>query len=206
MALNMVRDMGNGNSEADEGILGGKDNDKVNKALGGNKANVKEMLKEGLGSNKVEAIGYSRGIWLGWKDSVRVDVVCSHHQFIVTRIWYMSSPTPIFISIVYGSPNQKKENDLWKDLRSSIPLEQILCIVVVSDFNAILSSIEKSGGLSNGRRCPHFSDFVDMAKVSNLDGFAQFRLICFYPVLYKLVMKLMWNGIPLSMFRPTKGI
>ncbi|MBA0607276.1 hypothetical protein Godav_019607 [Gossypium davidsonii] len=48
MALNAMGEMRNGNGEANEGISGGKDKEKVNKALGGNKAKVKEMPKEGL--------------------------------------------------------------------------------------------------------------------------------------------------------------
>ncbi|KAG8472412.1 hypothetical protein CXB51_034210 [Gossypium anomalum] len=38
----------------------------------------------------------------------------------------------------------------------------------IGDFNAILSSSEKSGGMSKGRRCPFFGDFVDNAKLYDL--------------------------------------
>ncbi|MBA0580816.1 hypothetical protein Gorai_023017, partial [Gossypium raimondii] len=62
MALNAVGEMGNGNGEADEGISGGKEKEKVNKALGGNKAKVKEMPKEGLSFSNGAGCGGSTGL------------------------------------------------------------------------------------------------------------------------------------------------
>ncbi|KAA3488488.1 LINE-1 reverse transcriptase isogeny [Gossypium australe] len=53
-------------------------------------------------SHRVEAIGFSEGIWLGWKDSVRLEVIRSHPQFISTRVWKMPSLHPILISFVYA--------------------------------------------------------------------------------------------------------
>ncbi|KAG8503914.1 hypothetical protein CXB51_001863 [Gossypium anomalum] len=60
-------------------------------------------------SHRVEAIGFSGGIWIGWKNSV-----------------------------------------------------------AIGDFNAILSSFEKSGGMSKSRRCPFFGDFVDKVELHDL--------------------------------------
>ena len=37
-------------------------------------------------SHRVEAIGYSRGIWLLWRDLLDVEVVFNHKQFIHFRI------------------------------------------------------------------------------------------------------------------------
>ncbi|MBA0706156.1 hypothetical protein Golax_018282, partial [Gossypium laxum] len=62
MALNAVGEMGNGNGEADEGISGGKDKENVNKALGGNKAKVKEIPKEGLNFSNSAGRGGSAGL------------------------------------------------------------------------------------------------------------------------------------------------
>lgn len=58
-------------------------------------------------SHRVEAIGFFGGIWIGWNDSVRLNVVHSHLQFILTRVWQMPSAQPILILFVYGSPNRK---------------------------------------------------------------------------------------------------
>ncbi|KAH1090331.1 hypothetical protein J1N35_017588 [Gossypium stocksii] len=118
-------------------------------------------------SHRVEAIGYSGGIWIGWKDTVRLEVICSHPQNILTRIWQFPSVHPIFITFVYGSPNRKIRQVLWKDLRKSKLVGQIPWMVI-SDFNAILSSSEKFGGVSKGKRCPFFGDFVDSSKLHDL--------------------------------------
>lgn len=83
----------------------------------------------------------------------------------------MTSSLPIFISFVYGSPNQQVRKDLWKDLRSSIPSGKISWLVI-GDFNAILLTSEKSIGLTQGRKCPFLGDFVDSANLHNL-GFSR---------------------------------
>ncbi|KAH1130005.1 hypothetical protein J1N35_001383, partial [Gossypium stocksii] len=113
-------------------------------------------------SHRVEAIGFSRGIWIGWKDSIHLEVVRSHPQFILTLVWQIPSVHPILIAFVYGSPNKQMRQVLWNDLRSSIQYGQTPWMAI-GDFNAILSSTEKSGGLSKGRICPYFSDFEDLS-------------------------------------------
>ncbi|MBA0752034.1 hypothetical protein Gogos_000914 [Gossypium gossypioides] len=94
-------------------------------------------------SHRVEAIGFSRGIWIGWKYSVRLKVVCSHPS------------------------NRQVRQFLWNDLRSRNLLGQIPWIAI-GYFNTILSSSEKSWGLYRGRRCPYFSDFVDSTELHDL--------------------------------------
>ncbi|KAK5832639.1 hypothetical protein PVK06_016441 [Gossypium arboreum] len=63
-------------------------------------------------SHRVEAIGFSGGVWLGWKDFIP-----------------------------------------W---------------MAIGDFNAILAPSEKSGSLIEGRRYPHFRDFVDSGELHDL--------------------------------------
>lgn len=41
-------------------------------------------------SHRVKAIGYSRGIWLGWKDMVNIEIIQSHPQFILAPVWFTS--------------------------------------------------------------------------------------------------------------------
>ncbi|KAG8502883.1 hypothetical protein CXB51_000604 [Gossypium anomalum] len=91
-------------------------------------------------SHRVEAIGYSGGIWLGWRDSVRLDVIRSHPQ---------------------------RCQNLWSELKNSIPLDQSPW-TAIGDFNAILSSSKKFEGLTRGKRCLNFSDFVDSAELYDL--------------------------------------
>lgn len=64
------------------------------------------------------------------------------------------------VSFVYGSLNRKKRQDLWRNLRLSYCRDQTLW-VIIGDFNVILASNEKFWGLSPGKRCPQFRDFVE---------------------------------------------
>ncbi|KAG8488864.1 hypothetical protein CXB51_016750 [Gossypium anomalum] len=118
-------------------------------------------------SHRVEAIGFSGGIWIGWKNSVRLKIIFNHPQFIMAQVGTTFSSNSIFISFVYGIPNRQKRNDLWDALKSSIPLGNIPW-VAIGGFNAILLPSEKLGGMSTGRRCPLFGDFVDKAELHDL--------------------------------------
>lgn len=44
-----------------------------------------------LCSYRVEEIGYSEGIWLGWKDSIQIGLIRNHPQFILARVWLVPS-------------------------------------------------------------------------------------------------------------------
>ncbi|KAH1032169.1 hypothetical protein J1N35_044343 [Gossypium stocksii] len=79
----------------------------------------------------------------------------------------MSSSNSVYISFVYGSPNKQKRIGLWDMLIRSIPSRNYLWVVIV-DFNAILSSSKKSGGITKGRRCPYFGEFMDKADLHDL--------------------------------------
>ncbi|KAK8649547.1 hypothetical protein V6N13_130274 [Hibiscus sabdariffa] len=39
-----------------------------------------------LNSHRVEAIGFFVGIWLAWSDSISVDIIYNHFQFIHCRV------------------------------------------------------------------------------------------------------------------------
>ncbi|KAL1151813.1 hypothetical protein V6Z11_A09G067300 [Gossypium hirsutum] len=94
-------------------------------------------------SHCVEAIGFSGGIWLGWWDSVRLEVI----------LWHLSTSHPVFIAFVYGSPNRQRCQLLWSELKNSIPRGQSLWISI---------------GLLRGRRCPHFGDFITFVELHDL--------------------------------------
>ncbi|KAK5810944.1 hypothetical protein PVK06_026261 [Gossypium arboreum] len=48
--------------------------------------------------------------------------------------------------------------------------------MAIGDFNTIPSPNEKTCGLSDGRRCPYFGDFVDLANLHDL-GFRDLLLL-----------------------------
>ncbi|MBA0674328.1 hypothetical protein Goari_015931, partial [Gossypium aridum] len=59
-------------------------------------------------SYRVEAVGFSRGIWIGWKNSIGLEVIGNHPQFILSCICSNLHPNPTFVAFVYGSPNKLK--------------------------------------------------------------------------------------------------
>ncbi|KAG8498856.1 hypothetical protein CXB51_005701 [Gossypium anomalum] len=89
-------------------------------------------------SHCVEAISFSVGIWVCWKNTISVEIIFNHPQFILARVGFPSPSMSVFISFVYV------------------------------DFNAIFSSSEKSRGMSTGRRCPNFGDFVEQVDLHDL--------------------------------------
>ncbi|KAK5803033.1 hypothetical protein PVK06_030673 [Gossypium arboreum] len=69
---------------------------------------------------QMEAIGFSSGIWVGWKDSIQVEIIQNYSQFLL--VWVISNVTkyPVFISFVYGSPDRRKRRLLWKGLKATM--------------------------------------------------------------------------------------
>lgn len=64
---------------------------------------------------RVEAVGFSGGIWMFWTDKITLEVIYSHPQFILVRI-KEDTTVPWFLSLVYGSPNPILRHRLWQDL------------------------------------------------------------------------------------------
>ena len=86
---------------------------------------------------RVEAIGYGRGIWILWKESLQVEILKSHPQFIHLRIGRGDEKTWL-ISVVYGSPNASLRRSLWKDLhKGSLELNEAW--LIMGDFNSIMA-------------------------------------------------------------------
>ncbi|XP_016722174.1 uncharacterized protein [Gossypium hirsutum] len=72
-------------------------------------------------SHRVEAVEFSGGIWISWKNTVNLEVIRNHPQFILVRICSSVSSQYVFIAFVYGSPNWRKRRLLWEQLKTTIP-------------------------------------------------------------------------------------
>ncbi|KAJ4824389.1 hypothetical protein Tsubulata_026333 [Turnera subulata] len=115
-------------------------------------------------SHRVEARGFSRGIWALWREElVSVHFLISHAQFIHMKI---TGDTGSFLfTAVYGSPSNSPRRALWRNielLASSISEPWLLA----GDFNTILDTSESS----KPRRTPSSSsrDFHDCLLNSGL--------------------------------------
>ncbi|KAA3460904.1 reverse transcriptase [Gossypium australe] len=86
-------------------------------------------------SHLVETVGFSSGIWVGWKDLVRTQILKNHPH-----------------------PNTSKQKLLWDGLKSAMP-SQLIPWFLMGDFNAILSPEDKRSPCTVGKRCGLFGNF-----------------------------------------------
>ena len=111
----------------------------------------KAIKKIGLPhSHRVEANGFSGGIWLLWENCVDLTIIQSHHQFIHAGIsWPLVGLNTQFTAI-YGSPTPSLRERLWTDLKG-IRTNSSGSWFLAGDFNAVLFSDERKGGRSSLR-------------------------------------------------------
>lgn len=83
-------------------------------------------------SHRVEATGFSGGIWLLWDDFWKVEVLVTTSQFIHCRIWDDMHMDFLF-SAVYGNPAPSRRNTLWPQLKD-IQMKCELPWVLLGDF------------------------------------------------------------------------
>ncbi|KAL1164344.1 hypothetical protein V6Z11_A06G063000 [Gossypium hirsutum] len=102
-------------------------------------------------SHRVEAVGFSGGIWIGWKDFISVNILGNHFQFILLKIYGNSYRQSILVVIVYGSPNGQKQKQLWEAIKYTVLIDETPWLMI-GDFNAILASCEKRGGHVIGKK------------------------------------------------------
>ena len=68
-------------------------------------------------SHRVEAVGFSGGIWIIWRNFIEVEVLLNHRQFIHFRIC-LNNVFMSWATTVYASPNLMLRRQLWKHLDS----------------------------------------------------------------------------------------
>lgn len=94
---------------------------------------------------RVEASGFSGGIWCLWKKCrIAIYVVSTSRYCIHLRVNPCSS-NPWLLSVIYASPQQRSREHLWEELRDiSMMSEEPWC--VAGDFNTVFYESEKTGG------------------------------------------------------------
>ncbi|KAL4363646.1 hypothetical protein GQ457_04G012640 [Hibiscus cannabinus] len=111
-------------------------------------------------SYRVEAQGFSGGIWLIWRKTVRVDVLAVSSQFVHTICYSLEDGKCFYGSFVYASPNSLRRKDLWAQLLAVDPSNNFPW-VVGGDLNVIGSSDERAGGsLRRIGVCRQFHGFL----------------------------------------------
>ena len=91
-------------------------------------------------SHRVEAAGFSGGIWLLWKAGLDVTILINHKQYIHLQV----SDTRgliTWVTAIYASPVPSLRSSLWHDLNYLAKTIQEPWMLA-GDFNAILSISE----------------------------------------------------------------
>lgn len=97
---------------------------------------------------------------MGWKESIRIEIIHNHPQFLLIKIFSNFINNHIFVSFVYGNPDRNKRKILWEALKSVVPFDSTPCLLM-GDFNGILSPDDKMSFSTVGKHCKYFGDFVD---------------------------------------------
>ncbi|GMJ02877.1 hypothetical protein HRI_003956900 [Hibiscus trionum] len=95
-------------------------------------------------SHRVEAVGFAGGIWLAWWDTVDLDIIFNHFQFVHFRVTVKRTGISFLSTAVYGSPCSTKRNRLWSNLRRLATNIRSLW-VLFGDFNATLFDSDRKG-------------------------------------------------------------
>lgn len=136
--------------------------------VSGAKANeiIQKMgLVEGA---RVEANGFSGGIWCLWRPSCPpMQLISSSRYYIHLRV-NPQTPNCWVLSIVYASPHRIQREDTWQELIAFHgTISEPWCLV--GDFNQILYTHEKEGGVPfSPVACSSFTNCINRCHLVDL--------------------------------------
>ncbi|XP_019173843.1 PREDICTED: uncharacterized protein LOC109169419 [Ipomoea nil] len=108
---------------------------------------------------RVEAIGFSGGIWVLWKNNVTLDIIQTHPQFLAVQVNEVGLE-PWALSFVYGSPNLQLRRKLFAEL-SCRNLNLQGPWLSVGDYNSVTCQGEVSNpDTFNHSRYVDFSEWI----------------------------------------------
>ncbi|XP_074301755.1 uncharacterized protein LOC141633202 [Silene latifolia] len=121
------------------------------------------------GKTRVEATGFSGGIWLFWHpEEVTVTPIIHHPQHVTVEIT-RAGEVPWYYSAVYASPDATKREELWRELESFARTHDRPWLAM-GDFNDT-RYIHERNGTSDGmrRRCNKFNAWCENNNWIDLD-------------------------------------
>ncbi|XP_074291112.1 uncharacterized protein LOC141617879 [Silene latifolia] len=121
------------------------------------------------GKTRVEAEGFSGGIWLFWRaELVTVTPIIHHPQHITVEI-SRRGETPWYFSAIYAQPDSVKKEELWRDLEA-FARSHDKPWMAMGDFNDTRYLHERNGdGNTMRRRCHKFNSWLEDNNWMNLD-------------------------------------
>lgn len=129
-------------------------------------------------SHVAEPEGFDGGICLSWEESIlSVDVLFSSSQMVHAFVQKPGSDN-FLLKILYDSPILENQRRLWS-LLENLDRSLNLPWVVMGDFNDVLNSSQKRGGLAPSiGRCMSLNSMILSCRLLDL-GFNGQSLTCF---------------------------
>lgn len=122
---------------------------------------------------RVEAVGFSGGIWILWKDTLSISILNTHPQYVNLQVQEPNA-TPWLLSVVYGSPYASLRRKLFEDL-SAQKFDPQTQWLICGDFNAVTCQQEVSNqSCFSLTRCLGFNDWISREGLIDL-GFVGTR-------------------------------
>ncbi|KAJ4842578.1 hypothetical protein Tsubulata_038315 [Turnera subulata] len=115
-------------------------------------------------SHRVDARGYSGGIWVLWNErEVGINILLDHTQFI--HMQACLNGATFLATAIYASPQEKWRRFLWNNLKIlSASIDQPW--VLLGDFNAVLQGSERrDSNLKTGVGNKLFQDCVEECRL-----------------------------------------
>ncbi|XP_074318764.1 uncharacterized protein LOC141655591 [Silene latifolia] len=121
------------------------------------------------GRTRVDAAGFSGGIWLFWHpEEVTITPIIHHSQHVTVEI-SRNGEIPWYYSVIYASPVYAKKEELWRELEAFARTHDRPWLIM-GDFNDTRYLHERNGN-SEGmrRRCNKFNAWCESNNWIDLD-------------------------------------
>ncbi|KAI9096746.1 hypothetical protein K1719_025925 [Acacia pycnantha] len=113
-----------------------------------------------LHSHRVEASGFSGGIWILWSSKVSLNILVNQVQFVHMEVCWNNLNSKFLFTTIYGSPQSQYRKFLWQDL-DQIAANLSFPWLLAGDFNAIVNLDERQGGSSRrAHGCSLLNNFL----------------------------------------------
>ncbi|XP_021864707.2 uncharacterized protein [Spinacia oleracea] len=129
--------------------------------MGGNQATQIATILGYRGHTRVDALGFSGGIWVYWKpELVSVEPILKHNQHITMDITRIGGQ-PWFFTAIYASPDPTKRQELWSELERFASTHNQPWLVA-GDFNETRYGWERNNSCSETtRRSTRFNNWIE---------------------------------------------
>ncbi|XP_021766706.1 uncharacterized protein LOC110731184 [Chenopodium quinoa] len=137
--------------------------------MGGDHAQKIASILNYNGHTRVDAQGYSGGIWIYWKpELVKVDPITKHNQYITMMITRVGE-IPWYFTAIYASPDPSKRSELWYEFRKFADNNNQPWLLA-GDFNETRYSWERNSSCpETSRRSERFNAWVDDTQLLELE-------------------------------------